>query len=132
MLAISADHGAEHDMRLLHGTGTLVCDCWRCTEHRPWPRSTRLYVPKWHVGPLLALGVGTDDIRRAFGTERLIAWRNSGLPDHEADLAAVALARYHPAVVWRGWYAAVAHYWPDGGETDAGNGTEPEDARRPR
>ena len=120
----------ESDPRLLHGTGRLVCDCWRCVQHRPWPSSTRTYVPKWSIEPLLALGVTVDDIRSAVGTDRLIAWRNSGLPDHEADLAAVTLAHYHPAAVWRGWYAAATHYWPERG-TDESDDPQREDARRP-
>lgn len=126
------DITADADPRLLHGTGRLACDCWRCEQHRPWPPSTRMFVPKWSIVPLMAKGVTLDEVRELVGTERLIAWRNSGLPDHEADLAAVTLAHYHPAAVWRGWYAAAVHYWPDGGETHESNDPKPADPRRPR
>ena len=114
------------DPRLLHGTGALLCDCWRCAQSRPWPPSTRRFFPKWSIDPLLALGVSLEQISETFGTERLIAWRNSGIPDAEADRAAVTMMRYHPATVWRGWHAAALHYWPDGGVQDESNDQKPE------
>lgn len=97
-----------------HGTGARPnCECWRCVHHRPWPPSARKHEPKWDLAPLLEVkGVTIAEIKRVFGFGRLISWRNYGLPDDEADVAAVKLGHTTPDLIWKGWHEAAFDYYP--------------------
>lgn len=97
---------AIHD----HGTTRTDCDCWRCIHDRPWPPSARRFEPKWDLAPLLE-HTTVAEIKRVFGFGRLISWRNYGLPDHEADHAALKLGDTHPGLIWRGWHEAALDYY---------------------
>ena len=87
------------------------CECWRCVNARPWPKSTSKFDLKWGIEPLLG-HTTIPDIKLKFGFNRLIAWRNHGVPDAEADSAAIHLAAMHPAQIWTGWHEAAEDYFP--------------------
>lgn len=106
-----------------HGTERLagLCDCWRCSTGRPFPPSSREKLLKWDVAPLLA--VTTDEIlKNHFPYQRLIAWKNFGVPDHEADHAAMKVLRIHPDQIWRGWHTACFDYYPEPDPEEGGPG----------
>lgn len=96
-----------------HGTPEIArkCDCWRCSNSRPWTESARRFEPKWDIGPLLE-HMTEVEIKEKFGYRYLIAWKNTGLTDAAADYVATRVLKVLPYYVWEGWTEAGLDYYP--------------------